>query len=80
MHVQIEGVFSLGWSPCFPAILPVAVDGLALLPAGFEYVFDANFSADLTIMEEGTELLKRLRKKWGLELPAEPGGQTKVVS
>ena len=49
-------------------------------PAGFDYVFDVNFSADLTIMEEGTELLKRLRKKWGLELPAEPGGQTKVVS
>ncbi len=44
-----------------------------MLAAGFEYVFDANFSADLTIMEEGTELLKRLRKKWGLELPAEPG-------
>ncbi|GAB4819092.1 hypothetical protein N2152v2_006138 [Parachlorella kessleri] len=42
---------------------------------GFEYVFDANFSADLTIMEEGTELLKRLRKKWGLELPAEPAGE-----
>jgi hypothetical protein len=27
-------------------------------------------SADLTIMEEGTELLRRLRKAWGLDLPA----------
>ena len=27
---------------------------------GFEYVFDTDFSADLTIMEEGSELLERL--------------------
>lgn len=29
---------------------------------GFDRVFDTNFSADLTIMEEGTELLQRLKK------------------
>ncbi|MCB1189767.1 MAG: [FeFe] hydrogenase, group A [Leptospiraceae bacterium] len=29
---------------------------------GFDKVFDTNFSADLTIIEEGTELLKRLYK------------------
>ena len=29
---------------------------------GFDRVFDTNFSADLTIMEEGTELLTRLKK------------------
>lgn len=29
---------------------------------GFDRVFDTNFSADLTIMEEGTELLNRLKK------------------
>lgn len=28
---------------------------------GFDYVFDTNFTADLTIMEEGTELLQRLK-------------------
>ena len=28
--------------------------------AGFDKVFDTNFSADLTILEEGTELLVRL--------------------
>nr|ANM86868.1 Fe-hydrogenase 2 flavodoxin-fused protein [Stygiella incarcerata]ANM86884.1 Fe-hydrogenase 2 [Stygiella incarcerata] len=28
--------------------------------AGFSYVFDTNFTADLTIMEEGTELLGRV--------------------
>nr|AHH85808.1 FeFe-hydrogenase [Tetraselmis sp. GSL018] len=32
----------------------------ALRKAGFDYVFDVNFSADLTILEEGTELLNRL--------------------
>jgi hypothetical protein len=34
---------------------------------GFDYVFDTDFAADLTIMEEGTELLQRLRQAWGLE-------------
>ncbi len=29
---------------------------------GFDYVFDTNFSADLTIMEEGSELLARLEE------------------
>lgn len=32
----------------------------ALRELGFNYVFDTDFSADLTIMEEGTELLGRL--------------------
>lgn len=32
----------------------------ALRQLGFDYVFDTNFAADLTIMEEGTELLCRL--------------------
>ncbi len=34
----------------------------ALKQLGFDYVFDTDFAADLTIMEEGTELLGRLRK------------------
>ncbi len=33
----------------------------ALRMVGFDYVFDTNFAADLTIMEEGTELLMRLK-------------------
>ncbi len=32
----------------------------ALRRIGFDYVFDTNFAADLTIMEEGTELKKRI--------------------
>jgi NADP-reducing hydrogenase subunit HndD len=34
----------------------------ALKQLGFDYVFDTDFAADLTIMEEGTELLGRLKK------------------
>ena len=34
----------------------------ALHQVGFDYVFDTTFSADLTIMEEGTEFLTRLQK------------------
>jgi NADP-reducing hydrogenase subunit HndD len=34
----------------------------ALKELGFDYVFDTDFAADLTIMEEGTELLNRLGK------------------
>ena len=32
----------------------------ALRQLGFDYVFDTDFAADLTIMEEGTELLQRI--------------------
>ncbi|MCL2074490.1 MAG: NADH-dependent [FeFe] hydrogenase, group A6 [Marinilabiliaceae bacterium] len=34
----------------------------ALRKLGFNYVFDTDFAADLTIMEEGTEILDRLSK------------------
>ena len=34
----------------------------ALRKLGFDYVFDTDFAADLTIMEEGTELLDRLKR------------------
>ncbi|MDD4327639.1 MAG: NADH-dependent [FeFe] hydrogenase, group A6 [Eubacteriales bacterium] len=36
----------------------------ALRRLGFSDVFDTNFAADLTIMEEGTEFLERLKKKF----------------
>lgn len=46
----------------------------ALREMGFDYVFDTNFAADLTIMEEGSEFLLRLKeslvaKKNGAALP-----------
>jgi len=39
----------------------------ALKKIGFDQVFDTNFAADLTIMEEGTELLSRIKN--GGKLP-----------
>ena len=33
-----------------------------LRQVGFDYVFDTDFAADLTIMEEGTELLDRIKR------------------
>ncbi|GIW49363.1 MAG: hypothetical protein KatS3mg079_839 [Caloramator sp.] len=40
----------------------------ALRRLGFDKVFDTDFAADLTIMEEGTELLSRLEKGENLPL------------
>ena len=37
----------------------------ALRELGFDYVFDTNFAADLTVMEEGTEFLARLKNQKG---------------
>lgn len=39
----------------------------ALRRLGFDHVFDTDFAADLTIMEEGTELLQRVGKLLGGE-------------
>ncbi|MBI9065805.1 MAG: iron hydrogenase small subunit [Salinivirgaceae bacterium] len=43
-----------------PGTLVTGKMAAALRRLGFNYVFDTDFSADLTIMEEGTELLGRL--------------------
>ncbi len=44
---------------------------------GFTYVFDTNFTADLTIMEEGTEFLRRLKaghlQRWPMFTSCCPG-------
>lgn len=40
----------------------------ALRQLGFDYVFDTNFAADLTIMEEGSELLARVEAATRLPL------------
>jgi len=41
----------------------------AVRALGADYVFDTNFSADLTIMEEGSELLQRLSNKESYSWP-----------
>lgn len=41
----------------------------ALRRMGFKYIFDTNFSADLTIMEEGSELLEKLKNRENEKFP-----------
>lgn len=41
----------------------------ALRKLGFDYVFDTNFTADLTIMEEGSELIQRITGESSAPLP-----------
>ena len=52
-----------------PAGMPVTGKlATALKRLGFDAVFDTQFTADLTIMEEGTELLERMKTKGPLPL------------
>jgi len=48
-----------------PGTLVTGKMAAALRKLGFDYVFDTDFAADLTIMEEGSELLDRLTKYLG---------------
>lgn len=41
----------------------------ALRQMGFQYIFDTNYAADLTIMEEGSEFLERLSHKEDFNYP-----------
>jgi NADP-reducing hydrogenase subunit HndD len=45
-----------------PGTLVTGKMAAALRRLGFDFVFDTDFAADLTIMEEGTELLSRLTR------------------
>ncbi len=41
----------------------------ALRRMGFDYIFDTNFSADLTIMEEGSEFIEKLKNRENEKFP-----------
>ncbi len=63
--VQTAPAIRAALGECFgyaPGTLVTGKMTAALRGLGFDGVFDTNFSADLTIMEEGTELLTRLKK------------------
>ncbi|MGE5448457.1 MAG: NADH-dependent [FeFe] hydrogenase, group A6 [Bacteroidales bacterium] len=47
-----------------PGTLVTGKMASALHELGFDYVFDTNFAADLTIMEEGSEFLKRVQNAY----------------
>ncbi len=61
--VQVAPAVRAAWGESFGLSVEEATEGLmvaSLKRVGFDYVFDTNFAADLTIMEEGSELLERL--------------------
>ena len=63
--VQTAPAIRAALGECFDYPAGTLVTGkmvAALRRIGFDAVFDTNFTADLTIMEEGTELLVRLKK------------------
>lgn len=69
--VQVAPAVRTAWGEALGLPSHMATEGrmvAALKKIGFDYVFDTNFSADLTIMEEGSELLARLadpeEKRW----------------
>jgi iron-only hydrogenase group A len=62
--VQTAPAIRAALGECFgypPGTLVTGKMVAALRRLGFQAVFDTNFAADLTIMEEGTELLTRLK-------------------
>ena len=64
--VQIAPSIRTAWGEAFglsPEAATVQRLAAALHEVGFDYIFDTNFSADLTIMEEGSEFLERLKNK-----------------
>ncbi|MCF7928876.1 MAG: [FeFe] hydrogenase, group A [Spirochaetales bacterium] len=63
--VQTAPAIRAALGECFDYPAGTLVTGkmtAALRHMGFDRVFDTNFTADLTIMEEGNELLSRLKK------------------
>jgi len=64
--VQTAPAIRAALGECFgyePGTLVTGKMVTALKQLGFDKVFDTNFTADLTIIEEGTELLMRLKDK-----------------
>ena len=64
--VQTAPAIRAALGECFDLPTGTLVKGrmvTALRRLGFDQVFDTNFAADLTIIEEGHELLTRLKKK-----------------
>ncbi len=64
--IQVAPAVRSAWCEEFGLDTDVATVGrmvAALKALGFDYVFDTNFAADLTIMEEGSELVERLKHR-----------------
>ena len=60
--VQVAPAVRAAWAEAFGLSPELATTGrmvAAMRRVGFDYIFDTNFAADLTIMEEGSEFLRR---------------------
>ena len=69
--VQVAPAVRVAWAEAFgldPAFATPERMVAGLRRMGFDYIFDTNFTADLTIMEEGSEFLERFthrnRYRW----------------
>ncbi|MBE5762186.1 MAG: 2Fe-2S iron-sulfur cluster binding domain-containing protein [Clostridiales bacterium] len=63
--VQVAPAVRTAWAEALDVPSKIATEKrmvAAIRKLGFNYVFDTNFSADLTIMEEGSEFIERLTK------------------
>ena len=70
--IQIAPAVRTAWVESFgldPETFTVNHLVAALRAMGFDYIFDTNFSADLTIMEEGSEFLERFTHKENYQWP-----------
>lgn len=64
--VQVAPAVRVAWAEEFGMNQKQGTTGrmvAALKRVGFDYVFDTNFAADLTIMEEGSEFLERFTRR-----------------
>ncbi len=78
--VQVAPAVRVAWAESFGLPQKQATAGrmvAALKRIGFDYVFDTNFAADLTIMEEGSEFIERFthrgRHRWPMFTSCCPG-------
>ena len=80
--VQVAPAVRVAWAEVLGAVnknkqVPVGKLVAALKRLGFDYVFDTNFTADLTIMEEGSEFVERFthrgKYRWPMFTSCCPG-------
>ena len=78
--VQVAPAVRAAWAECFNLSSKMATTGRlvsALKRLGFGYVFDTNFAADLTIMEEASEFVERFshrgKHRWPMFTSCCPG-------
>ena len=78
--VQVAPAVRVAWAEFMEIPTKLATTGrmvAALKTMGFDYVFDTNFTADLTIMEEGSEFLERFthrgKYRWPMFTSCCPG-------